>query len=520
MGKQTQADVVVVGAGTGGLTAAAYLAAAGRRVTVVDRGFAPGGHGSVFTRGGFEFDIGLHYLGSTREGTPATQPLLDPLGIDVAYLPLNPTDTVVLADGGRFEVPRGLEAFRAALHAALPGERGALDEYFGTVDAIDALVMQLNARPALGEIPATLRRSGVMLRHARDTVEGYWDSLGLSARARTLLGWLQGTYAVPPSEASLPFHALISMHYINGAWYPQGGGGVISQRLADVVTSNGGQFLLRHEVTRITVEHGRASGVVASDPDGATVTVTAPIVLAAGDIKHTILELLDPAVVPRKLQHKVRGYEMALPLAVLYLVIDRDLAADGLPPTNYFVYPHDDLQGEYARARRGEFSDDPAVFISSASLKDRDNPRLCPTGHTNLQLMTVAPPQPSSWGLEMGKERGEAYQAAKDELSRRMLKTADRALPGLSDSVVYSDLSTPSTETRYMGVSDGTSYGIAATPDQVMWNRPGPATPIPGLYLAGASTRTGHGITGTMGGGVQAATAILGRSAIKAVTGA
>ena len=69
-----------------------------------------------------------------------------------------------------------------------------------------------------------------------------------------------------------------------------------------------------------------------------------------------------------------------------------------------------------------------------------------------------------------------------------------------------------------MGVTAGTSYGIAATPDQALWNKPGPATPIPGLYLAGASTRFSHGIPGTMGGGVQAATAILGRSAIKAVT--
>lgn len=60
MGQHTQTDVVVIGAGTGGLTAAAYLAAAGRQVTVLDRGYVPGGHGSVFTREGFEFDIGLH----------------------------------------------------------------------------------------------------------------------------------------------------------------------------------------------------------------------------------------------------------------------------------------------------------------------------------------------------------------------------------------------------------------------------------------------------------------------------
>ena len=242
MGQPIETDVVVVGAGTGGLTAAAYLAAAGRRVTVLDRGFVPGGHGSVFTREGFEFDIGLHYLGSTRAGVPSTERLLDPLGVDVTYAPLEPTDTVVLADGQRFEVPRGLEAYRASLHAELPGERAAIDRYLNTIDAIDALVGQLGKAPALAEIPATAMRAGVVLRHARDTVGGYWDRLGFSARARTLLGWFQGTYAVAPSEASLLFHAVLTMAFVNGAWYPQGGGGVISDRLADVVTGNGGEF--------------------------------------------------------------------------------------------------------------------------------------------------------------------------------------------------------------------------------------------------------------------------------------
>ena len=517
MNSAQRIDVVVVGAGTGGLTAAAYLAAAGRRVTVVDRGYQPGGHGSVFTREGYEFDIGLHYLGSARTGEPATKPLLDPLGVEITYLPLEPTDTVVTADGQRFEVLRGLDAFREALHAALPGEQDALDRYLRLIDDVDGLVAQLASRPSWGDIPATLRQSGVALRHARDTLGGYWDQHGFSPRARTLLGWIQGTYAVVPSEASLLYHAIISMHYVNGAWYPQGGGGVISQRLADVITEHGGQFLLRHEVTGITVENGHVTGITAVAPDGDQVTLTASAVVAAGDIKRTVLDLLDPAVVPRKLQRTVRGYQMALPLAVLYLVVDRDFVAEGLPATNYWVYPHDDLQGEYARARRGQFTEEPFVFLSSASLKDRDNPRLCPDGHTNLQLITVAPPQPSAWGLQMGHERGAGYQAVKEGLTGRMLATADRVVPGLSGSVVYADLSTPYTETRYMGVTDGTSYGIAATPDQTLTNRPGAKTQIPGLYLAGASTRYGHGITATMVGGIDAATAILGRPAQQAL---
>ncbi len=70
MAANRDADVIVVGTGIGGLTTAAYLAAAGKKVLVVDRGSRPGGHGTVFERGGYEFDIGLHAIGS---GRPYTQ---------------------------------------------------------------------------------------------------------------------------------------------------------------------------------------------------------------------------------------------------------------------------------------------------------------------------------------------------------------------------------------------------------------------------------------------------------------
>lgn len=512
-------DVVVVGAGTGGLTAAAYLAAAGRRVVVVDRGHAPGGHATVFARDGYEFDVGLHYLGSTDDGRPATEALLRPLGVTVDYRPLDPVDTLVLPDGEIFRVPPSVERFRANLHQALPGERAAVDRYLDTLDAITTQVAALTRRPAVTELPQTVRRTGLLLRHARSTLGGFWDDLGLSARARTLLGWISGVYAVAPSEASLVMHGMATRHYLNGAWYPHGGGAVLSESLANVVRTHDGQFLLGHEVTRIHVRDGRVTGVEASGPDGAPVQVTAPVVVAAGDIKHTFLELLDPRVVPSRLRRKVRGFEMALPLAVVYLVINRDLAAEGMPVTNFSAVPRDDVEGLYAGVRRGELPIDPVVWVTAASLKDPDNPRLCPPGHTNLQLMTVVPPQPRAWGLQTGEARGQAYQEAKDRLRDRMLGAADRAIPGLSDAVVYVDLATPYTEERYMGVTDGTSYGIAATPDQTVFGRPGPKTPIGGLFLAGASTRRGHGITGTMAGGIDTATAVLGRPAIAAVTG-
>ena len=75
------ADVIVVGAGAGGLTTAAYLAAAGKQVLVVDRGPRPGGHSTVFERGGYEFDIGLIFVDSAMDGRPGPDRVLGPLGI-------------------------------------------------------------------------------------------------------------------------------------------------------------------------------------------------------------------------------------------------------------------------------------------------------------------------------------------------------------------------------------------------------------------------------------------------------
>ena len=85
MSSNRDADVIVVGAGTGGLTTAAYLAAAGKQVLVVDRGSRPGGHGTVFERGGYEFDIGLIFIDSGMDGRPAPDRLLAPLGIALQW---------------------------------------------------------------------------------------------------------------------------------------------------------------------------------------------------------------------------------------------------------------------------------------------------------------------------------------------------------------------------------------------------------------------------------------------------
>jgi phytoene dehydrogenase-like protein len=197
-------------------------------------------------------------------------------------------------------------------------------------------------------------------------------------------------------------------------------------------------------------------------------------------------------------------------------VLDRDLAAEGVPVTNFLV-AGEDLESASRAVRAGRFSGRPSVWLTSASMKDPGNERSCRPGQTNVELMTLVPPQATAWGLQVGVERGEAYAAAKRAFRDQLMAGADRVLPDISSAVVFDEVATPYTFSRYLGTTDGTSYGIALTADQMALNRPTAKTHLRGLFLVGASTRAGHGIAPVMAGGVETATAVLGSSSVEAV---
>jgi phytoene dehydrogenase-like protein len=100
-------------------------------------------------------------------------------------------------------------------------------------------------------------------------------------------------------------------------------------------------------------------------------------------------------------------------------------------------------------------------------------------------------------------------QRIEDELVARL----DRQFPGTAARICYRESATPLSHSRFTRASDGSGYGLAATPDQFLDKRPGYRGPIDGLYLCGASTRAGHGIAGAMMSGLKAAQRILRRSA-------
>jgi phytoene dehydrogenase-like protein len=517
-------DAIVIGSGLGGLTAAAYLATNGKRVAVLEQHYVAGGNAHVFRRKvqkqTFEFDVGVHYIGDCAPGG-AIPNVLRGLGLGgkVEFLEMDPEgfDTVVYP-GLTFRVPKGWDRYRERLVAAFPDDETGLHH---CLDVFEAILREMRALQAArtGLNPAQLaQQAPTLLRWANRPVSALFDECGLGQKARAVLLAESGAYAVAPSRTPVVVHAGLLDHYLKGAYYPKGGGQVLPARLVEVVRANGGEVRPRTRVDRIMVEGGKVRGVRLTPGD----ELCAEVVISNADLKRTLLQMvgaehLSPATVAR-----TEAYRMSLPIFCVYLGLDIDLR-ERMPNTNYWYCASYDIEGIYQACYEGRLPEAFPLLITTATVKDARPGSFAPAGCSSMEIMTWVPAGYDFWRVHEGPAAGEryhrdaAYRANKDALTELMIAGAEQVLPGIREHIVWQEAATPITQERYTLSTGGTSYGIETALDQFGPARPGPATEVEGLYLAGASTTSGHGIVGAMRGGVATAGAVLGRNLTREV---
>ena len=507
-------DAVVVGSGPAGLTAAACLAAVGRRTLVLEAHDVAGGNATVFRRHPraagapdrveYEFDVGVHYIGECGPGElfPAIFGALG-VGERFDFIPFDRDgfDTVVFPDA-ELRVPADWDRYRDRVTDLAPDDADGV-----------ALVFEI--------LRAVARQSRERLIPGAETPEfdewafrplsDLFAHCGLSSRTQGLLDHWSGLYAGPPSRTAVVMHAVMVDHYMRGAYYPAGGGQMIPARLIQVMEAYGGEVRTLSPVERILVTDGRAHGVRLVDGTA----IEAPVVISAADHRRTVEDLVGREHWNASTLELVDAAEMTLGMVCVYLIVDIDLT--DRPNTSYHVWPTYDAEAVYARLEAGEMPDEPAVYVAFASIKDPANPHLAPPGHTNLQLMSIAPRGYRYWGVDVGPADGgryrrlDGYRDRKSALTDAMITTAERVLGPIREHIVHCETATPVTHERYTSSSGGTSYGYMHSPEQSGRNRPQHRTEIEGLWLAGANTTSGHGIAGAMVGGVNAAGDVVGR---------
>jgi len=497
-------SAIVIGSGVGGLAAASLLAQlTKRRVLVLERHFKLGGFTHVFSRQGYTWDPGLHYVGNIGPGSDSRRifDLISGAGVQWAKMP-SPFERFLYPDL-EFAVADDPQIFQADLEARFPAERSAIRAWFRDLRRAASWY----TRHAAGNLaPAPI--AGLLAlprrRLALQTTQAWLDAHVRDPQLKALLVSQWGDYGLPPHLSAFAVHALIATHYFQGGYYPVGGSGTIAAAMVPIIEAAGGACLVNHEVTQVLHREGKAIGVrVRGHRDAEPSEFYAPLILSDAGAYNTYLRLLEPELnLPQ--QRALQNLPAVPSVVNLYLGFRESPATLGLRGENLWIfngYDHRAIYDDRNRILEGVAG---GAFASFASLKDPNATR-----HTAQIIAWADADRFHAWREQPWKKRDADYAALKQTIRDALLDLVERHVPGLRQLIDYDEVATPLTVEHFTGHQQGAIYGIPATPARFQGPRFGVRTPIEGLLLTGSDALSA-GIMGAVMGGVMAAASVMG----------
>ena len=330
-------DAIVIGSGIGGLTTAACLAKAGKKVLVLEQHYTAGGYTHSYARNGYEWDVGVHYIGDM--GSPHTlgRRLFDYITDGkLEWAPMDENYDRFFLGEKVVNLRAGKEGLRLSLLDAFPDEQEAIDQYVKLLGKVaDGMQWYTLSKLAPGILSPVINK-GLDVALPDCFNKTTWEVLSELTDNQELIGAITGQwgdYGLPPAQSSFAIHAMVVRHYFRGGAYPIGGASRIADTIAPIIQRVGGQVVVKATVASIDVEKGRAVGV--SLEDGRR--FRAPIVISGAGYLNTVQHLLQAEVAEK---HGLRALQERIPRSgghiCLYLGFKESATDLRLPKANYW----------------------------------------------------------------------------------------------------------------------------------------------------------------------------------------
>lgn len=437
-------DVVIIGAGIGGLVCGCYLAKAGLKVLIVEQQDKPGGYCTSFERGGYRFDVGVHYLGSYKKGI--LRKILDDLELDLAISEVDPIDKIIMPDSTVY-IRTNLEDTIEEFKRSFPDESQNIEIFFRFIFRDDFMSIYSKTK--------------------KISFKELLDSSFKNNKIKATLNVLLGNLGLCASNCSAPVGIVLFRTFVfNSGCYPNGG----IQRFPDALVKKflhyGGELILSHRVTKVLTKDNKVRSVILSDEK----EIETNIVVSNGDATQVFKELLDTRETK---EYNIVDKLMPSPSAFkVYLGLKKNISSILKEPCNVWYFSTDDVDGIFSPIEEQELSIPKYFICNFPSMHDKE----CLTSDKGTMEIFVFAPYLSE----------NMWKKNKESLSNQLIKEVEKKImPSLTDFIELAIPATPLTFERYTSNRKGALFGWASTLSQT--NNPlfYSETSVEDLYLVG-----------------------------------
>ena len=452
-------DIIVIGAGCGGLTAAVCAAKEGKKVLLLERHNLPGGFTSSFVRGRFEFDVSLHQLCgfSNEAGLSELHKIFDDIGIsdkiDWSNIPDAYRFISNSADGSKIDVsmPYGVENFINAMESFVPGSKTSMNKLFKLAEDIDKAIEYFSEGDGqynIREIHHIIKEHGNFVRTAPYSVNEVLNALGVPKKSQEVFNayWLQ--FGLDCDRLSFIQYILTVHSYLkHGCVVPSSRSHALSMALVSALEDYNGEVRYNSHVSRILFENGSASGVILKSGE----RISCKHIICTCSPTTAYSKMMKKKDVPVSAIKRTNARSYGARGACVYLGLNRSPEELGIKDYSVFITDSADTVKQFNLMKSIETNN-----AQRATCLNIANPDCSPQGTTILSLSTFY--TDNCWA----DVSPESYFEEKDMLAARLIANYEQATGIIiHNNIEELEVATPVTFARYTSTPQGTIYGYS-----------------------------------------------------------